>query len=194
MNKRLDQYIGYDLRFLEKLSANYGPHFTWWAIRNCIRDKREFPEWVRAYLGRCANRVLSGKAKRARKAKRISDPRKRLVEIFEFPEKKKPGPGGPSEELHRAVFAMDFALRVLFGEEDKPKKARVNAGDEVFGEGNVDDRQLQRFLREQFQLKKNVPMPETKKEWEPVFDRHLTAIGDLLYGHLEKVEFTIVDL
>jgi hypothetical protein len=187
MNKRLDQYVGHELRVLERLSANYGPHFTWWAIRDCIRDKREFPEWVIAYLDRCANRVLSGKAKR------ISDPRKKLLEIFEFPKSK---PGGPGEEVLRALFAMNFALRVLFGEEDekdKPTKARVNAGDEVFGEGNVGDRQLQRFLRKQFQLGKNVPLPETAEEWEPVFDRHLSAIGDVLYDCDEKVEFTVVD-
>jgi hypothetical protein len=186
MNKRLDQYIEHDLRLLERL---YGPHFTWWAIRDCIRNKREFPEWVTAYLGRCANRMLSGKAKR------VSDPRKRLLEIFEF-RQKKPGPGGPSEEVLRSLFAMNFALRLLFdeeGKEDNPVDARKNAGDEVFGEGNIDDRTLQRYLREQFQLKK-LSLPLTTEEWMPVFDRQLTAIGDVLYDRREKIEFKIKNL
>jgi len=168
-----------DGRNFKKLAESYGPHFTWWAIQICVRDKKPFPDWITAYLGRCANRIVSGKVNQART-------RKSVLEIFDFP-KKKPGPGGPREEVLKALFAFDFGLRLLQGqegEEDNPVAARKNAGIEFLPD--TDDRSLQRYLRQQFRLG-DLPLPETTEEWRPVLYRHVGAISDKLWEWV-KVE------
>ena len=79
------------------------------------------------------------------------------------------------------MFAFHFALKLHQGED--PIQARRNAGDEWFGiigDETVDDRTLQRYLREQFQLKK---LPRTVEEWMPViaWDRLLLIAKKLAH-------------
>jgi hypothetical protein len=149
-----------------KLAANLGPYFAWQAIDVCIKDKRPFPDWVNDYLAGCAERMCDERMQSER-AKRASDVGKTFQWIFNFP-KKKPGPGGlfdPDRELLKEMwkceFALNFANRLYQG--DDPVEARGNAGNEMFPD--KDDRTLQRYLREQFQLKK---LPRSIGEWMPV--------------------------
>jgi hypothetical protein len=86
------------------------------------------------------------------------------------------------KEVSKAAFALNFAIKLYQGED--PVQARRNAGDEWFGiidDGRtVDDRTLQRYLREQFQLK-NRRMPLTADEWMPLIEwQHLLAIAKKL--------------
>jgi len=177
----VDRYL--DL--LQKLATARGPYFAFEAIRLCKKHKKPFPAWITDYLGECADRMLSDKARRA------SDVRKTLLWIFGFP-KKKPGPGGLFDqdygllkEMLRPLFALIFAVQLYQGEKDLVK-ARRNAGDgvdEVYGlisGKTIDDRTLQRILLEQFQLKH---LPLTAEEWMPVLDRHLLAIVERLFPY-----------
>jgi hypothetical protein len=181
--------LNYQLEVFRKLAANRSPYFAWHAIQGCIREKKPFPDWVIDYLGRCADRMCA-EHMQSERAKRVSDVREMFQWIFEFPKEKKPGPGGlfdqDSELLKEAakgVFALSFAIKLYEGED--PVQARRNAGDECFSiidDGKtVDDRTLQRYLREQFQLKKNRAMPLTTDEWMPLIDaQHLLVIAKKL--------------
>jgi hypothetical protein len=172
------------LELLQTLTVTRSPYFAWEAIRVCRKHRRPIPAWIADYLGECADRMLSDKAKRA------GDVRKTLLWVFGFPEKK-PGPGGLFDQYNlllkktlRPLFAINFALKLYQGEQDVVK-ARRDTGDEVFGPvtGNtIDDRTLQRILLEQFQLKH---LPLTAEEWVPVLDRHLLAIAERMvpYNH-----------
>src|SRR5262249_17533970 len=70
-----------ELRPLEKRGTR-DPVDYWGAIKGCVKFNREFPPSVRAYLGRCADRMLSEEAERPR------DVRKTLLWILEFPKKR----------------------------------------------------------------------------------------------------------
>jgi hypothetical protein len=166
------------LELLRKLAANHSPYWAWEAIRVCKKYKKPFPAWLTDYLGECADRMLSDKARRA------SDVRKTFQWIFGFP-KNKPGPGGLFnqnrgllEDVKKGLFALNFAIRLYQGED--PAKARRNAGHEVFDlidDKTIDDRTLQRFLLERFQLK-NLPL--ATQEWMPVLDQYLPTILERL--------------
>jgi len=153
------------LAMYQKLAANRGPVFTWQMIGTCIKHKKQFPDWVIDYLAQCAERMCDGRMQSER-AKRADDVGKTFQWIFDFP-KKKPGPGGlfdPDDELlkegAKSAFALDFMMRVYQGEDSV--QARGNAGNEFFPD--KEDKTLQRYLREQFQLKK---LPRTIDEWMP---------------------------
>jgi len=172
-----------DLDVLQELAATHGPHFTWWAIQDCIKHKEPFPTWVMDYLGGCADRMMSDhtdkKAKRARsgKAKRTIDPRNRLLTIFDFPKQKKPGPGSPVDPrdvarkaVRKVYFAMQFAVLLKLGQD--PAEARKNAGFDIFGK-DMDDRVLRKYLKEEFRV---TILPATKQEWEPATDRYYNDV------------------
>jgi hypothetical protein len=175
--------LDHQLDLMRKLAANRSPYFAWEAIRSCIRKKKPFPDWVTDYLGRCAERMCAERM-RPERAKLAGDVRKTFQWIFDFP-KKRPGPGGLFnedqellKEAMKGVFALGFAIRLYQGED--PVQARRNAGDECFGVVGdvVDDRTLQRYLREQFELK-NLPL--TADEWKPLIDpEHFLALVDKL--------------
>jgi hypothetical protein len=161
------------LELFQKLSKR-SPYFTWSAIRACIRQNRPFPDWVVAYLGRVADHMC---AERMR-SDRDGDVRETFQWIFEFP-KNRPGPGGLFDqgrglltEMTKALFAMNFALRLHQGED--PVEARGNAGNDILPD--TDDRTLQRYLREKFRLKK---LPRTAEGWIPLIDdRNLLALAE----------------
>ena len=174
------------LTAFQKLAAKRGPVFTWQMIGTCVKYKKQFPDWVINYLAQCAERMCDGRMQSER-AKRADDVGKMFQWIFDFP-KKKPGPGELLDaggellkETCKAAFAFHFALKLHQGED--PIQARRNAGDEWFGiigDETVDDRTLQRYLREQFQLKK---LPRTAEEWMPViaWDRLLLIAKKLAH-------------
>jgi hypothetical protein len=110
------------LRRLQFL-ATHNPLYYWLAIDLCITAKRQFPDWIRDYLGKCAhNWILAGKeeqdrkAKQARrlakakqKAKRAPDIREKVLEILGFP-KNKFGPGSLLDPNYGASRRMPAAL------------------------------------------------------------------------------------
>jgi hypothetical protein len=171
----LDRHVALDLRIekalesWEKLAPRYPVHY-WLAINVCIREQYQFPDWVMAYLGQCAQRVLSDRTKQTK------NERKTLRWILGFPKKgmgsKKPL--DPRDEIflgaRRHAFAKVFVKHLDRGED--PAEARGNAGLAIFDEVE-DDRTLRKYLREEFQVRK---LPRTIKEWEPVVDRYLNNV------------------
>ena len=53
-------------------AAKYGPFFTWGAIKDCIRDNKEFPDCVKDYLVGCADRMHSDRARLSKDASKES--------------------------------------------------------------------------------------------------------------------------
>jgi hypothetical protein len=155
---------------------NKHPVYAWAAIHRCIREKKQFPDWITDYLFQCADRMMF-----ARHAdERPRDVRKTLLRIFGFPEKKS-GPGSLFDPrpvlpyLKKVLFALHFAERLNQGED--PVTARGNAGNDAFRE-DVDDRTLQRYLLEVFGL---TNLPSTSGEWKPLTDRYFDLVkGTLL--------------
>jgi hypothetical protein len=174
--------------FLRRFRASGSPFYAWLTIDHCIRHTKPLPDWVMAYLGECAGRVMSVHYEERRrlcdrmiptrytegrrlsgKAKQARDIRKTLQSVFGFP-KKKSGPGSlfdPDAEAHiwtqKVVFALHFAGRL--DQRDDPHTARDNACNDVFGKDGPDDRTLQRYLREVFGV---VNLPSTIEAWKPV--------------------------
>jgi len=175
----------------EWLAAKFGPVFTWGQIRDCIRHNEEFSDWIKDYLVGCADRMLSDKARLSK------DASKELSRIFGFSGIK--GGLDPFRALHRdrlkGEFARRFAHWILQGKE--PKDALVKARRDVYGnellvkmshpgqkrnqkqkaagEEKVmfSDKQLERDLQEEFQLKK---LPQTREEWLPEIRRLLKRV------------------
>ena len=136
------------------------PYYAWYAIGFCIKVNKPFPKWLAAYLAQCADRMLSEKTKEARDLRNI------LPWVLGLPRKQ--GPGNPLDvdrNKHRKQFAFAFAVRIESG--DEPPAARFRAcNDTLKGEyANVDDRTLQRWLLDEFRLKKS---PSNVKEWRKV--------------------------
>jgi hypothetical protein len=140
-----------------------------------MKAKKPFPDWVAAYLAECADRMLSDRAKKARDLREI------LPWILGFPRKR--GPGNPLDtdrNQHKSAFALQFALQLDKG--DNPSAARTNACNVIFEgkDANVDDRTLQRWLLEVFDLKK---APSNVEAWKKITDEYyrplLWAIQDL---------------
>ena len=181
---------------LRRFQASGSPFYVWLTIRLCIRHKKPLPDWVMAYLAQCADRFMSVhyaerralcdrmKPTRYTEGRRLSgktkparDLRETFQRVFGFPTKEKNGPGSlfdPDAEAHiwiqKVVFALHFAERLVQG--DDPVTARSNACDDFFAEV-VDDRTLQRYLREVFDL---TSLPSTIEEWKPVVDSYLVML------------------
>ena len=173
------------------LAAKFGPVFTWWQIRDCIRRNEEFSDWIKDYLVGCADRMLSDKARLSK------DARKELPWIFGFLGIK--GGLDPSRALHRdrlkAKFAVYFAHWILRGKE--PEHALAKARRDVYGNEllvkmvhprqkrnqkqkaageeklNFSDKQLERDLQKAFRLKK---LPRTREEWLPEISRYFERL------------------
>jgi hypothetical protein len=147
----------------ESYKETGNPFFAWEAVTVCSAQDKPFPDWVRAYLADCANRMTSPEA-----AAGGHDLRKVLPWIFGFPIKRGPGnllnPTKGAEEL--CEFAYNFAFRVMKGE--PPTSAIRDACNEAFtgAMAEVDDKTLQRALRHFFKLKK---WPAGQAQWRKGF-------------------------
>jgi hypothetical protein len=160
MNKPVSHDWNLMVELLRKWAANRSPYFAWHMILACIKEQREFPDWVIAYLGLCAERMCAERM-RSEREKRAGEIRETFQWIFNFP-KKKSGPGGLFDQDRELIketakigFALNFALQLRLGKD--PVQARQIAGDECFAildNKTIDDKTLQRYLRELFQLKK----------------------------------------
>jgi hypothetical protein len=161
-----------------ELADTGNPYYAWMAIQVCIEHEKEFPDWVLAYLGECAERMMSDKAR-----KEGRDIRKALPWIFGFPNvldpsQRKRGPGNmldPYGGPDTLTFALRFAVRLEQGEQ--PSAAMSNACNDVFDgrEASADEKTLRRWLLKEFNLKKS---PKTAEEWKKVARRHYRSLGE----------------
>jgi hypothetical protein len=179
-----------DRQLAKEFLATRSPWFAWQAIQRCIKNKREFPDWVVEYLAGCAERMQSDRVRQA------SDTRKELPWVFGIK-----GRLDQNSELLREwaerAFALQFACLVRQG--DHPVDARRDAATDIYGKfeealgdetfrrifvrrtrkkrkiaaagdthHGLDDKTLERILKKQFRLK-TLPRPE---QW-------IDVIGDV---------------
>ncbi len=124
------------------------PIWQWLAIQSSSHNKHPYPQWVCEYLGKAADRLLSGDV-------HGGDFARKLPAILGFQAKR--GPRHPLKAFKRMLkieqFAMKFAKHILAG--TKPSIARKDAACECDRYwGDVDDKVLQGALREHFGLKR----------------------------------------
>jgi hypothetical protein len=168
-------------RWLAGLESSGNPSYAWKAIHVCLEHQIEFPDWVRAYLHDCSDRMFSQECADRMKAPKGSDLRKVLPWILGFPnvlepDQRKRGPGNllnPDSEdgkrKDKMSFALKFAIRLENG--DDPQKAMVNASAEIFSEG-AEEKTLWNWLLKEFDLKKR---PATADEWKTAARRALSV-------------------
>jgi hypothetical protein len=181
-----------EMRLAFERSGN--PFWVWFVLNHYVETNEPLPAWVSTYLTQCAGRMLSEKARRS------SDLRKVLPWVFGFP--KQSGRGNllnPVNSRERLIFGIKFGLLVLGGED--PVTARRNACNFAFDgkEAEVDDKTLQSWIREDFNLEK---APKSAEQWKeaivkellPLYERikHATddtALRALLFGPTKSREF-----
>ena len=157
------------LTSLIEWACTRNPYYIWQVIGNCIKYNKEFPDLIISYLGLCAQRMQSPRAKKSR------DLRQELPWVLDFPQKH--GPGNllnPEGNLRRrATFAVRFAFRIRNGE--PPLEAMRNACNDSFDadDAAVDDKTLRRWLLELYGLKK---WPRTTEEWVNIIRQHMRSI------------------
>jgi hypothetical protein len=164
----------------QQLADTGNPYYAWRAVRDCIEHGIKFPEWLFAYLGECAERMLSDEAK-----KEGCDLRKALPGIFGFPNvldptQRKRGPGNmldPEGDPDRLDFVLNFAMRLERGQQ--PTAAMSDACNDVFDgkKADVDEKTLRRMLLKEFDLKKS---PKTADEWKKVARERFGSLAAFL--------------
>ena len=165
----------------EAYTETGNPYFAWEAIEVCNAHIRPYPDWLRAYLGDCANRMTSPEA-----AAGGHDLRKALPRIFGFPNKR--GPGNllnPTEGAERQCdFAYKFAFRVSKGEKLTP--AMRDACIEAFGGtmAEADEKTLRRWLCRVFGLKE---WPTDQTQWKKIFIEHFKSVFAVLSAAADRV-------
>jgi hypothetical protein len=172
------------LRFRDTGNAFY----AWEAISVCIKHKKAFPKVLLDYLEQCAERVSSDPAKKP------GDLRKVLPWVLGFPNvfdpaRRKRGPGNPlnpqsQDKRIRGVFALRFAMRIENGQE--PLEAMRDACSDVFDgrQANADEKTLQHWLCEEFNLKKWISNAD---EWKAVTGKYHSGCIDFIRTHWEKI-------
>jgi hypothetical protein len=132
------------------------PYYTWYAIDLCATHKEPLPNWLMQYLTQCSRRMLSGKARET------DDLREVLPWVLGFPKKRGPGkPLDPDPALEKTLFAVAFMDGILQGKD--PVTARRNACGVLDGRAaDMDDKTLQRWLLEAFNLKR---APANEEQW-----------------------------
>jgi hypothetical protein len=157
------------------------PYFAWEAIKVCNTHSKPYPDWLRAYLGDCANRMTSPEA-----AAGGHDLRKVLPRIFGFPNKRGPGnllnPTEGAEQL--CDFAYKFAFRVLKGQRATAamRDACIEAFDGTMAE--TDEKTLRRGLCHVFDLKE---WPTDQTQWKTIFIEHFKSIFAELPATADRV-------
>jgi hypothetical protein len=145
------------------------PVHVWEAIAVCIKHEREFPDWVVGYLGGCAERMLSDKARK------VHDLRAVLRWVLDF--KPKPGRGNPlafGSYRGNVLFALKFATEIKKGK--KPSTALASAS-EVLDNDRFDDKTLRGWLLEFFE---QGTWLRTNAEWKNVVRSHFGGWRELL--------------
>jgi hypothetical protein len=137
------------------------PVFAWMAIDACSRGNIEFPEWVRLYLGDCAQRMLSPDAEEA------SDVRKVLPSIMGFSLRR--GPGNPLKPFGNDWQYTDAAITFMGGiaKGAKPAAALRSAFDglDSTAADKMDEKTLQSHIKKFFEVSR---APRTNAGWRQV--------------------------
>jgi hypothetical protein len=160
-----------------QLEDTGNPYYAWMAVRVCIEHKKEFPDWLLFYLGMCAEAIMSDKAKKAGDLGRV------LPWVFGFPNvldptqcKREPGNLlDPNGDPDRKRFALKFWVRLEEGE--TVLAAMRGAYDDVFKNGDADDKTLERWLLKEFGLKKR---PSDADGWKAAGREHYWSIWEFL--------------
>ena len=165
--------------FAQSFADDGNPYYAFMAIGICRKHGKQFPDWVNAYLDQVVERMELDEAKET------DDLREVLPKIFGFPKRRGPGKLlNPGDNHKRILFAMKFKS-LLFQKGQEPKQAMANAYNAIFDgkNDNVDDRTLQRWLREEFSLSK---LPSTTQEWKKILYDQFHPLAVYLRAHLEK--------
>jgi len=168
----LDGYIGC-------WEETKNPYYAWSAINICTKHNKPLPTWVVDYLAECAERMLSEKARQS------NDLRKLLPSVLGFPAKR--GPGRPldpdRDQDDKSIFAIRFAIEIEKGK--KPSIARREAT-KYLPESRVDkidDKTLQRWLREIFDLANT---PRSITEWKSVMRVYYGSFYNLIMAQFRE--------
>jgi hypothetical protein len=155
------------------------PYYAWSAINICTKHNKPLPTWVVDYLAECAERMLSEKARQS------NDLRKLLPSVLGFPAKR--GPGRPldpdRDQDDKSIFAIRFAIEIEKGK--KPSIARREAT-KYLPESRVDkidDKTLQRWLREIFDLANT---PRSITEWKSVMRVYYGSFYNLIMAQFRE--------
>jgi hypothetical protein len=138
--------------------ATANPFWAWEKIGVCCRMDEDFPDWVRKYLGECAERMTSPDAARER------DLRRALPGILGFKNTRGAGhllnPSGINDACRNeyAEMALKFAREIKDGA--KPTAALATA--RVDYDPDVEDRTMLRHIK---RLLGVIGNPRTKAEW-----------------------------
>lgn len=142
------------------------PFWVWEEIDICCRQGLDFPDWVKTYLARCAARMTSPDAARAR------DLRKALPGILGFPQNSRGrganplNPGGMNDARRDeyAEMATRF-LRAIEGGAEPTAALAIARGE---GDPETDDRTVLRHIKRLLGVTGN---PRTKAEWRAALRR-----------------------
>jgi hypothetical protein len=162
-----------------RLTVTGNPYYCWKAIDVCATHKREFPDWLMAYLTQCAARMESDKARAAR------DLHKVLPWVFGFSTKR--GPGNLLDPDYdpgdRDNFALKFAILLEQGE--PPDQAMHKAYNKVFSEkdANADDRTLRRWLLAAYGVEK---WPTNATDWLSITRKYYLSFFAAIIHYYEK--------
>jgi hypothetical protein len=100
------------------------PYYAWQALSVCLEHKKEFPDWLAAYLEQCIERMKSDRARKA------CDLREVLPWVLGF--SKKAGPGNmldpDRDPIVKPLFALKFAIKLekeerLFTAKSAPRRS-----------------------------------------------------------------------
>jgi hypothetical protein len=168
--------------FLSALADTANPYYAWQALDVCLKHKKEIPDWLAAYLEQCIERMRSDRARQ------VSDLRKILPWIFDFP--MRAGPGKLLDPDHdpddKLVFAIRFAVKLEQGE--KLSTAMMSACEEVLGQERaekIDRKTLKDWLVKVFGLKE-WPARPTEDDLKRIAREHFGAVRTLIEEHLRR--------
>jgi hypothetical protein len=160
-------------------ALNGNPIHAWEAIDICFEHKREFPDWLSAYLAGCAKRLLSDDVKEA------NDVRKVLPRVFGF-RKTKRGPGNMlaarRNDYNRTPFALAFAVKINNGV--KPSDALKRACEALDEDDNFDDKTLRGWVLDFFEQEKWL---RSNAEWKSVVRNQFMGVARLVQEKYREI-------
>jgi hypothetical protein len=173
---------------VSELQRSGNPYYVWMAIGVCIKHNKLFPEWILAYLGDCADRILSDQAREARDLRKVLPWALGFPSLFNHAQRKS-GPGNllNPEGPDRSMFALRFAIRLEEGE--KPLDALRNAYNDAFETNdNADEKTLKHWLCKEYNLTK---WTSSADNWKAICRQHHTSYWNFLEENWEKSRETL---
>jgi hypothetical protein len=169
--------------FLRALAVNFNPYYAWRALEVCLKNKKEIPDLLVAYLQQCIERMMSDRARNA------GDLRDVLPWIFDFPMRAGPGKlldpdRDPDDKL---FFALKFAIKLQQGK--KPSAAMASAAEEVLGlerAEKISEKTLKTWLVKVFDLEA-WPAHATPDAWKRIARDHFSALDALIERRFRRI-------